>query len=233
MTKRAGRRSDGDRQAVGRGGDLQGARPERAGRQRRLVRAGPGRPQGRSELHPGGRTREPAHVRQARAPARRHPRPARGRGRHDHRRPLAASGDPAARGEQRPAVQGRRAAAGEPADRHAERVRRRKQGGPDRPAHLDGADRPEHGPEPRLHVPAAAGRASVRRARQVPGRDQLRLDQPRPGHTQLHDRRNAVDARDRQHPARRRERPPEHPEHAPARRRLQPQSTAAATRCSR
>ena len=47
-------------------------------------------------------------------------------------------------------------------------------------------------------------RLPVQRAGQVSGRHQLRLDQPRPDHAQLHDRRDAVDARDRQHHARRR-----------------------------
>ena len=44
-----------------------------------------------------------------------------------------------------PPFERRRAAARVAADRHAERLRRRQHRGPDRHAHLDRADRPEHG----------------------------------------------------------------------------------------
>ena len=245
--------------AVGRGRDLRGADagqpgadlPGQPDRQvRHLVPGRHRRPAGRPLLPARPRPLEPEDVRQAAAPAERHPRPARRRGWHDVGRPLRARGGRAAGRGQPGAVPGRAAAARVAADRHAQRLRRRQHGGPDGQADVDGAVRPQHGRRPRLHLPARPGQAaSVRRARQVPRRHQLRLDQHRPGHARLHDGRDAVDDRDRQHHARRRQRPPVDRQHAPARRRLQPDHrrprasspttaasrpcTAAATRCSR
>ena len=143
---------------------------------------------GRPVLRARARPPEPAHVRQAAAPAERHPRPAGGRGRHHLRRPLACTRPSLLPGEGNvPPFRVAAAAARVAADRHAERLRRRQQGGPDRQPDVDGADRPEHGPGASTTRTCSATRTgtcnTVQRARQVPGRDQLRLDQHRRART--------------------------------------------------
>ena len=178
-----------------------------------------GRPAVRHPVLPPGRQAVPGPA----APPHPPPWPARRRGRRHRRRPLAAAGRHAAVGVQRSAVRHPAAAAGEPADRHAQRVRRLQPGAQGRHAHVHRPVRSRHG------RPAAALLGwHVRRARDGAGWHQLRRRARRSRHRGDLDRRLDDDDRGAQHPARQGQRPPDGlldagPRHRPVdRRRRQP-----------